>query len=195
MATEATARAFFTAPYFAVVGASSDPTKFGHKSTSLLLLLSLPHPFPLLFSRIYDLFTCTKANSKPVFTWYTHHNIPATPINPTATEIKAYPPYPSLEIQSYPTLPNLSALPHPTETSVSIITPPKVTKKVLEEAKKLGIQGVWLQPGAFDDEALQYALKEFKAGVGGEGGAGSEGWCVLVDGESAARAAGKDLKL
>lgn len=36
MAQEAAARAFFTAPYFAVVGASSDPTKFGHKSTSSL---------------------------------------------------------------------------------------------------------------------------------------------------------------
>jgi hypothetical protein len=34
MAQEAAARAFFTVPYFAVVGASSDPTKFGHKSTS-----------------------------------------------------------------------------------------------------------------------------------------------------------------
>jgi hypothetical protein len=30
--SEAAARGFFTAPYFAVVGASSDPTKFGHKS-------------------------------------------------------------------------------------------------------------------------------------------------------------------
>jgi hypothetical protein len=66
---------------------------------------------------------------------------------------------------------------------------------VLEEAKKLGIQGVWLQPGTFDDEVLRYALKEFKAGVGGEGGAGGEGWCVLVDGERVAKAAGKELKL
>jgi predicted CoA-binding protein len=100
-----------------------------------------------------------------------------------------------LEIHTYPTLPNLSALPHPTETSVSIITPPKVTIKVLEEAKKLGIEGVWLQPGTFDDKVLEYAKREFKAAVGGEGGAGSEGWCVLVDGERVAKAAGKDLKL
>jgi hypothetical protein len=92
-------------------------------------------------------------------------------------------------------LPNLSALPNPTDTSVSIITPPKVTKKVLEEAKKLGIPSVWLQPGTYDDEILKYAMTEFKAGVGGEGGGGSEGWCVLVDGERAAKAAGKSLKL
>jgi hypothetical protein len=52
-----------------------------------------------------------------------------------------------------------------------------------------------LQPGTYDDEILKYALTKFKGGVGGEGGAGSEGWCVLVDGERAAKAAGKTLKL
>jgi len=47
MATEAAARTFFSAPYFAVVGASADPSKFGHKSTSLhptiFYLLSQTH--------------------------------------------------------------------------------------------------------------------------------------------------------
>jgi hypothetical protein len=132
-------------------------------------------------------------HEQTVFTWYTHHSIPATPINPSAPSIKAFPPYPDLEIKEYPTIPNLSALPHPTETSVSIITPPKVTVKVLEEAKKLGIKGVWLQPGTFDDEILKYAIKEFPAAVGGEGGRGGEGWCVLVDGERVGRAAGLKL--
>ncbi|TAQ86408.1 hypothetical protein B7494_g5259 [Chlorociboria aeruginascens] len=160
MATEAAARAFFTAPYFAVVGASSDPTKFGHK----------------------------------IFTWYIQHGIAATPINPSAPSIKAYPAWPAAEMETYPTLPNLGALPHPTETSVSIITPPKVTLKVLEEAKKLGIRGVWLQPGTFDDETLKFAFNEFEAAVGGDGGRGSEGWCILVDGEAMAMAAGKELK-
>ncbi|KAK0118370.1 hypothetical protein ONS95_012658 [Cadophora gregata] len=162
MATEAAAKTFFTAQHFAVVGASSDPTKFGHK----------------------------------IFTWYTHHNLPVTPINPSSSTIKAFPPYPDLEIKSYATLPNLSALPDPTQTSVSIITPPKVTIKVLEEAKKLGVKGVWLQPGSFDDEILGFAMREFEgAAVGGDGGRGSEGWCVLVDGERAAKAAGKSFKL
>lgn len=54
---------------------------------------------------------------------------------------------------------------------------------------------MWLQPGTFDDEILQFAFKEFEAGVGGEGGRGGEGWCVLVDGERAAKAAGKEIKL
>ncbi|PMD20143.1 NAD(P)-binding protein [Hyaloscypha hepaticicola] len=153
MATEAAARAFFTAPYFAVVGASSDPSKFGHK----------------------------------IFTWYTSHSLPVTPINPSAPSISA-------SGQSYPTVANLSSLPHPAQTSVSIITPPKVTKKVIEEAKKLGIKGVWLQPGSFDDEILEEVLRDWKeSGVGGDGGRGGEGWCVLVDGERVAKAAGKTL--
>lgn len=86
-------------------------------------------------------------------------------------------------------------MPHPSETAVSIITPPKVTQKVLEEAKKLGIKAVWLQPGAFDDKVLEFATESFEAAVGGDGGRGSEGWCVLVDGERAAKAAGRDIKL
>lgn len=36
MTTEATAKAFFSSPYFSVVGASSNPAKFGHKSKLFL---------------------------------------------------------------------------------------------------------------------------------------------------------------
>lgn len=50
---------------------------------------------------------------------------------------------------------------------------------------------MWLQPGTFDDEVLAYALREFEAGVGGDGGMGGEGWCVLVDGEKALEGRGK----
>ncbi|KAM4060359.1 coA binding domain-containing protein [Hirsutella rhossiliensis] len=121
MATEATARKFFASPLFAVVGASSNPAKFGHK------------------------------------------------------------------------VPNLSALPNPRQTSVSIITPPGATLGVLEEAKKLGIPAVWMQPGTFDEAVLEFALAEgaFESVVYGDGGRGSEGWCVLVDGEKALKDAGK----
>jgi hypothetical protein len=72
---------------------------------------------------------------------------------------------------------------------LSIITPPPVTKKVLEEAKAAGVPAVWLQPGSFDTEGLEYAKANFQAAVGGEGGMGGEGWCVLVDGESVLDAA------
>ncbi|ROW04499.1 hypothetical protein VMCG_05026 [Cytospora schulzeri] len=180
MSTEASMRTFFSSKYFAVVGASSNTAKFGHK----------------------------------IFAWYLHHQIPATPINPTAPFIAV----PSLPDPTHgnnnnnnnnnnnrpteiPTVKSLSALPHPKETSVSIITPPAATLKVLQEAKNLGIPAVWLQPGTFDDEVLAFARegegedgeaaeaqvdgKGFRAVVAGFGGGtrAHDGWCVLVDGE------------
>lgn len=66
---------------------------------------------------------------------------------------------------------------------------------MLQEAKKVGVPAVWLQPGSFDDEGLAYAMREFRAAVGGEGGRGGEGWCVLVDGERAMEGAGRGEKL
>lgn len=51
---------------------------------------------------------------------------------------------------------------------------------------------MWLQPGTFDQEVLEYCKKEFEgAWVGGRGGGGGEGWCVLVDGEWGLGEAGK----
>jgi hypothetical protein len=66
--------------------------------------------------------------------------------------------------------------------------------KVLQEAKAAGVPSVWLQPGSFDDEGLAFALKEFQACLGGDGGRGSEGWCVLVDGDRGLAAAGKRVE-
>lgn len=43
-------------------------------------------------------------------------------------------------------------------------------------------------------EGLEYAIREFKAGVGGDGGRGGEGWCVLVDGEWCMKAAKEDTR-
>ena len=92
----------------------------------------------------------------------------------------------------FDTKPSPSALPEPEQTSLSVITPPSVTKQLLHEAREAGIKAVWLQPGSFDDEVLEYAQKAFPgAAVGGNGGGGSEGWCVLVDGEEGLRQAGK----
>lgn len=42
---------------------------------------------------------------------------------------------------------------------VIFITQPKVTEKVLEEVKTLGIKNVWLQPGAQSDSAIQFCKK------------------------------------
>lgn len=68
---------------------------------------------------------------------------------------------------------------------MSIVTQPHITLNVLREAKQAGILSVWLQPGSFDEQGLEYAKKEFKAAVGGDGERGGEGWCVLVDGDAA----------
>lgn len=108
--------------------------------------------------------------------WYHAHSLPVTPINPSRPEI-------TVGKTRYSTVESPLKLPHPAETALSIITQPSVTKEILKEAKEVGIKAVWLQPGSFDKEGLDYAIKEFESGVGGDGGLGGEGWCVLVDGE------------
>ena len=57
-----------------------------------------------------------------------------------------------------------------------------MAKEILKEAKEAGIQAVWLQPGSFDWEGLEYVVRDFRSGVGGKGAADGEGWCVLVNG-------------
>ncbi|KAF2824378.1 NAD(P)-binding protein [Ophiobolus disseminans] len=150
---EAALRTFFSSPRFAVAGASSDPSKYGHK----------------------------------IFAWYLQHSLPATPINPRV---------PSVNIlkRDHTTVPSPTALEDPPASSysLSVITPPVVTKQLLKEAKEAGIPAVWLQPGSFDKEALEYAKANFKATIAGNGGGGSQGWCVLVDGEDGLRFAERE---
>ena len=149
----AAAKTFFSSPHFAVAGASSVPSKFGHK----------------------------------IFAWYLNHNLSAVPLNPSCSTI-------TVRKIEYKTVPSPSHLEDPAHTSLSVITPPPVTAKVLEDAKRSGVKAVWLQPGSFTDDELDYAVKEFPgAAVGGfsEGTVGGEGWCVLVDGETAMEAAAK----
>ncbi|PSK33987.1 hypothetical protein B9Z65_8313 [Elsinoe australis] len=120
-----------------------------------------------------------------IFAWYLAHDITPTPLNPNTSTIK-------VRNTNFDARASPSALSHPTETSLSIITPPQITSKLLKEAKDAGIKAVWLQPGSFDADILGLAKKEFPgAAVGGDGGGGSEGWCVLVDGEWAMKEAGK----
>lgn len=119
--------------------------------------------------------------------WYQARDLPVQPITPSRPSI-------SVSSTTYSTVPSPLTLPHPTETSISIITQPSVTLQVLREAKDAGVPSVWLQPGSFDNEGLEYARKEFKAGVGGIGGLGGEGWCVLVDGDRLLEAVKADKK-
>jgi predicted CoA-binding protein len=120
-----------------------------------------------------------------VFAWYLTHSLPVTPLNPRTPNI-------SVLSQTHQTIASPSQLSDPTSYSLSVITPPAVTKQLLKEAKEAGILAVWLQPGSFDAEVLEYARTQFKAAIAGEGGRGGEGWCVLVDGENGLKLAGRE---
>jgi len=129
-----------------------------------------------------------------VFVWYLQHGLAVTPLNPRAPSISA-------STKTFATVPSPSALDSPTLTSLSVITPPAATKLLLREAKEAGVPAVWLQPGSFDDETLEWARSEFKAAIGGTApGAdglesnGEDGWCVLVDGEDGLKLAGVEWK-
>lgn len=111
--------------------------------------------------------------------------MPVTPLNPRSPTI-------SVLSRDHATYPSPSALTDASSYSLSVITPPAVTKQLLKDAKEAGVPAVWLQPGSFDAEVLEYAKQEFKAAIAGDGGRGGEGWCVLVDGEEGLKAAGRE---
>ena len=83
------------------------------------------------------------------------------PVHPTEASIEG--------VKAYP---DLASLPRPVH-GVSIVTPPAVTERVVEEACKLGIRHLWMQPGAESEAAVERARA-----CGAEVIAG--GPCVLV---------------
>jgi uncharacterized protein len=60
------------------------------------------------------------------------------------------------EIAGLPAFPDLASVPGPVHL-VDVVTPPPVTRRVLEEAARLGLPAVWLQDGSYDDAALAVA--------------------------------------
>jgi predicted CoA-binding protein len=121
-----------------------------------------------------------------VFAWYIAHGLDVTPINPAGAAL-------TVDGKEYPAVKDLTEVSDPKNTSVSIVTGPAVSIGVLNKAKELGFPSVWLQPDTFNDEVLKLAKEDgaFEAVVAGEGGRGSEGWCVLVDGAKALKGVGK----
>ncbi len=73
----------------------------------------------------------------------------------------AYPVNPNLEtVEGRACYPNLTALTEHTPIhAASIITPSRITEQVVEEAGRLGIQHLWMQPGAESDHAIQRAVE------------------------------------
>jgi predicted CoA-binding protein len=92
---------------------------------------------------------------------YQQNKLDVVPVNPAGGEIEG--------LTAYADLPSVPG----TVDAVSIITPPAVTEKVVEQAVKLGIKNVWLQPGAESPAAI--ALAE-QAGANVIAG----GPCILV---------------
>ena len=64
------------------------------------------------------------------------------PVNPRAREIEGVPCF--ADLASTPDTPH----------GVSIITPPAITERVVEEASALGVQHLWMQPGAESEKAI-----------------------------------------
>jgi predicted CoA-binding protein len=83
------------------------------------------------------------------------------PVNPTTDQIEG--------LEAYPDLESLPQSPH----GVSVITPPQVTSRIVEDAVRLGIRHLWLQPGAESDEAIRLAEQHGLNLIAG-------GPCILV---------------
>jgi len=60
------------------------------------------------------------------------------------------------EIDGQPLYPSLADLPEPVEV-VDLVVPPRVTEKVVQEAHRLGLNRVWMQPGAESEAAIEWA--------------------------------------
>ena len=76
---------------------------------------------------------------------YQQNGLDVVPINPKAAEV-----------EGLPAFPDLASLLHPVD-GISIVTPPAVTEKAVEQAVKLGIKNIWMQPGAESPRAVELA--------------------------------------
>lgn len=92
---------------------------------------------------------------------FMQHDYEVFPINPKSGIIEGLTAYPSL-----------SAVPKKIH-GLSIITPPKITEAVVAEALQLGIENIWMQPGAESDAAIRAAEAAGANVIGG-------GPCLLV---------------
>ena len=76
---------------------------------------------------------------------YQQRGLPVVAVNPHETEIEG--------TRCVPRLEDID----PEPGAVSIITPPDITEHVVEEAGRLGIRHLWMQPGAESEAALERA--------------------------------------
>jgi predicted CoA-binding protein len=69
----------------------------------------------------------------------------AYPLNPREAEVEG--------LTAYPDLASLPEAVH----GLSIITPPAITERVVDEALAIGIENLWMQPGAESADAVARA--------------------------------------
>ncbi|MFO0861284.1 MAG: CoA-binding protein [Phycisphaerales bacterium] len=96
---------------------------------------------------------------------YLQHGRAAHPVHPFETEVEGRKAWKSLSALQ-------EGLGKPVH-AISIITPPPVTERIIEEAGKLGIRHVWMQPGAESGAAIARAEELGMNVIAG-------GACVLV---------------
>jgi predicted CoA-binding protein len=76
------------------------------------------------------------------------------------------------EVEGAAAYPSLGDVPD-TPQAVTIVTPPRVSLAVVEEAARLGVRHIWLQPGAEDEAVLARAAELGLSPIAG-------GPCLLV---------------
>ena len=103
----------------------------------------------------------SKYGNKVLRCYQQNARAPVYPIHPRETEVEGLPAY--RDLASTPVLPR----------AASIITPPPATESVVEDAIRLGIRHLWMQPGAESPRAIERAES---AGISVIAG----GPCVLV---------------
>lgn len=95
---------------------------------------------------------------------YADHGLAVVAVNPRETEP---------EVEGQPCVPDLASLPAGIH-GISIVTPPAVTESIVEEAARLGIPRVWMQPGAESPAAVARAEELGLSPIAG-------GPCLLVE--------------
>ena len=86
-----------------------------------------------------------KYGNKVLRCYMQNDKTPLYPVNPRGGVIEG--------LRAYPTL---AELPEPAR-AISIITPPAITEGIVEDAARLGIRHLWMQPGAESRRALHLA--------------------------------------
>jgi len=91
----------------------------------------------------------SRDQSKPgnrVLRAFLQNGLAVFPVNPNTDEVEG--------LRSYPDLASLPETVH----GVCVITPPHVTGSIIEQAGRLGVKNIWLQPGSENEQNVHRAV-------------------------------------